>query len=139
MLLCAAAAVCSSSCCCCLLLLLAASAELRKAFFSLNFDSLHESPASEMAPPPQIDIGIVACIFLSVLGHFLPPWADKILVVLVFLLNLSVAAKYNFTNLPNWFILLLLVQAMSIISGFNTDHDPLDGEWGGKSEPNEWF
>ena len=59
--------------------------------------------------------------------------------------DLRIAAKIKFI-LPNWFVLLLIVQIMSLISGFNTDHDPFDGEWGrdktrGKrlSAPNERF
>ena len=86
----------------------------------------------------QIDLNIASVIFLSVLSHFLPPWADGVLSFAVLVWNLRIAAKFNFI-LPNWFVLLLIVQIMSLISGFNTDHDPFDGEWGGKSEPNEWF
>ena len=86
----------------------------------------------------QIDLNIASVIFLSILSHFLPPWADGVLSFAVLVWNLRIAAKFNFI-LPNWFVLLLIVQIMSLISGFNTDHDPFDGEWGGKSEPNEWF
>ena len=70
----------------------------------------------------------------------MPPWADGVLSFAVLVWNLRIAAKFNFI-LPNWFVLLLIVQIVSLISGFNTDqiHDPLDGEWGGKSEANEWF
>ncbi len=89
-------------------------------------------------PVANIDLSIVGCIFLSVLSHFLPPWADVILSIAIVFWNLSIALKYNF-NVPNWFKLLLVVQIMNLVSGFYTDHDPLDGEWGGKSEPNEWL
>jgi hypothetical protein len=88
--------------------------------------------------PSHIDLNIASCIFLSVLSHFLPPWADGLLSFVVLLWNLRIAAKFNFI-LPNWFVLLLIVQIMSLMSGYNTDHDPFDGEWGGKSEPNEWL
>ena len=93
--------------------------------------------AAEMVSS-QIDLNIASVIFLSVLSHFLPPWADGGLSFAVLVWNLRIAAKFKFI-LPNWFVLLLIVQIMSLISGFNTDHDPFDGEWGGKSEPNEWL
>jgi hypothetical protein len=85
-----------------------------------------------------VRFNIIGSIFLSFIGHFLPPWADYILTVLVLLVNLNIAAKLNF-EIPAWFAMLILLQISSLISGFHTDHDPFDGEWGGKSEPNEWF
>jgi hypothetical protein len=85
-----------------------------------------------------IDINFAIVIFLSVLTHFLPSWADVIISLVVLVWNVRIAAKLNFV-LPQWFQLLLIVQIMSLTSGFNTDHDPFDGEWGGKSEADEWL
>jgi hypothetical protein len=115
---------------------------LNNAFFSRSvlICSTHHrasKKAAEMASS-QIDLNIASVIFLSVLSHFVPPWADRVLLIAMILWNLRIAAKFKFI-LPNWFVLLLIVQIMSLISGFNSDHDPFDGEWGGKSEPNEWL
>jgi hypothetical protein len=93
--------------------------------------------AVEMASS-QMDLNIACTIFLSVLSHFVPPWADRVLLIVLILWNLRTAAKFKFI-LPDWFVMLLVVQIISLISGFNTDHDPFDGEWGGESEPNEWL
>ena len=87
---------------------------------------------------PQIDLDIVSILFLSVLSHFLPPWGDYLILVGCLIWNTSIAMKFK-GNVPAWFVLLVIVQVMMLVSGFNTDHDPFDGEWGGKSEPSEWF
>jgi hypothetical protein len=85
-----------------------------------------------------IDVNFACVIFLSVLTHFLPPWADVIISLVVIVWNIRIASKLNFV-LPQWFLLMLICQIMSLTSGFNTDHDPFDGEWGGKSEADEWL
>jgi hypothetical protein len=88
--------------------------------------------------PNTIGLDISACLFLSLLGNFLPPWADWILLVAVFVWNVVVAMRLKW-NLPSWFVVLLVCQIMALASSFATDHDPFDWEWGGISEPTEWF
>lgn len=75
---------------------------------------------------------------MLVLSSFLPPWADKTISVLVVAVNLKAAADRGW-NIPAWFGILILAQMNALWAGFHTDHDPLDGEWGGKSEPDKWL
>jgi len=55
----------------------------------------------KMPKQNSVDLDIAACVFLSVLSSFLPPWGDYILSMIIFAWNLRVAMKLNF-EIPAW-------------------------------------
>ena len=79
-------------------------------------------------------------LFLTILMQYIPPYLDVFVTIILFVHNvrifLSLSPK---SDVPIWFLGLMLFQIAGIISGFKTDHDPLDGEWGGPSEANEYL
>jgi hypothetical protein len=85
-----------------------------------------------------ISINVYLAIFLCILTSYTPPWLDWCISAAVLALNIKICADRQW-SVPNWFVFIILCQVMSLMSGFATDHDPLDGEWGGASEPNEWL
>ncbi len=52
-----------------------------------------------------VDINFASVIFLSVLTHFLPPWADVLISVVVTVWNIRMAAKLARSNGGNLFVL----------------------------------
>ena len=72
----------------------------------------------------------VLILFLVVLSSFVPTWLDIYSAGVVSVWNASFL-YLNRERVPLWFVALVAVQIMGLTSGWHTDHDPLEGHWGG--------
>ncbi len=88
---------------------------------------------------PQVNFNWSLSIFLTVLSHFTPPYVDYAITAICLFINYQVMRQVGVGNMPLWMWIIMGTQVMSLWSGMNTDHDPLDGEMGGVSEPGEWL
>ena len=90
----------------------------------------------------EISLDWSLCLFLSVLSHFTPTWLDYILAILVILWNVYLFIRFK-GRVPVWFYVLVAVQSMALLSGFYTDHDPTQGEFGGtdtsRGQKEDWL
>ena len=112
---------------------------------------------------------VLGWLLLTGLTHYVPSYLDCGLTFMLIIHNVNIANQARFIfpsaiarshavghhtvflcsvhippcqlnwKLPLWFWFVLVAQAIHLRSGFATDHDPFDGEWGGPSEDNEWF
>jgi len=73
----------------------------------------------------------ILILFLVMLSSFVPNWLDTYIAGVVTGWN----AWYLYQNwervVPLWAVALVVVQIMGLASGWYTDHDPLEGHWGG--------